>query len=652
MIHKVLLFNVAKISSHVYMFGFVEGIKNTVVRGAQDLLQQFFWSILSPLISMINSLLNALVNGILGVDVFSSNEFISGAFKCSLALMFAIMPVKMIWEIISAMIKDDDAGLDIRKKFGHMFWGIIIASSLTVAVTQIINPLMKQTTNALLQVNLSSEIKKDSNSSQLGDSLVESILISFGGLSKDGNYGANEFIKEYNNNDLKITERKDDTYVWDFSIFMSIIGMCVYVVMLFVVSIQIATRVIAIGFYYVVGPLACTSLTNYQNPQMYNVWKSSMIGAWAQNITQIFLLSLFVGLIDSISTAVSSIPIAMVIMYFAAFSLVLSAPNFVQAMIGGYGAGILDTLNQVRGGFGTAKSLISGAVGGTIGRSNPHTGHLEGGLRGKLLGDVNGQGNRVGGARGAVFGNPDSNGNRTGGIKGAVVGNEMNVGGVKGRQGGVRGAIFGNDKLSSDVNHGIQRERSGGLANIGGRKTTDNFNAQGQKTSSVKANALPAFRGSSRQMYNPHTGQPQGNPIHEQGSVASRINGLGNRINDSFGGGDDSTGSPPFNGPLGGGSVGGSMSGETSTYSASGTMNSSYMANVNSSQARGMGTGFRQNTVNTVGVSRSPQRPSHTPTNSVRTSNVSTSQTQQRNSGSITQQPRNRNNLGNRGGRK
>lgn len=77
-----------------------------------------------------------------------------------------------------------------------------------------------------------------------------------------------------------------------------------------------------------------------------------------------------------------------------------------------------------------------------IGRNNPHTGHLEGGARGKILGDVNGQGNRVGGARGAIFGNPDSNGNRNGGIKGATLGNSMNMGGVTGRQGGIRGAIL------------------------------------------------------------------------------------------------------------------------------------------------------------------------------------------------------------------
>lgn len=403
MIHNVM-FAVATLPNNHYLFGgLIEGVKNNVVRGAQDLLQSFFWSILSGLLGMVNSLLNSIVNGVIGLDLFSNNEFLSTAFSCSLALMFLAIPAKITWEIVSAMIRDDDAGMDIHKKLGSTALGIAIACSLTVGITKIVNPVMQDASKAILNVNLTNEVKADSATSQLGDSLIESVLISFGGLPKDGDYGASKFVEQYNKNELKITKRDGDNYVWDFSIFMAIVGMCVYVVMLFVICIQIAVRVISIGFYYVIGPLACTSMTNYQNPQAFNVWKATIFGAWAQNLTQIFLLSLFVGLLESISSATSTMPVASVALYFGAFSLIMTAPNFVQAMIGGYASGILDTLNQFRGGLGMAKSLVTGAVGSVIGRNNPHTGHLEGGARGKILGDVNGQGNRVGGARGAIF---------------------------------------------------------------------------------------------------------------------------------------------------------------------------------------------------------------------------------------------------------
>lgn len=525
MIHNVM-FAVATLPNNHYLFGgLIEGVKNNVVRGAQDLLQSFFWSILSGLLGMVNSLLNSIVNGVIGLDLFSHNEFLSTAFNCSLALMFLAIPAKITWEIVSAMIRDDDAGMDIHKKLGSTALGIAIACSLTVGITKIINPVMQDASKAILNVNLTNEIKSDSATSQLGDSLIESVLISFGGLPKDGDYGASKFVEQYNKNELKITKRDGDNYVWDFSIFMAIIGMCVYVVMLFVICIQIAVRVISIGFYYVIGPLACTSMTNYQNPQAFNVWKATIFGAWAQNLTQIFLLSLFVGLLESISSATSTMPVASVALYFGAFSLIMTAPNFVQAMIGGYASGILDTLNQFRGGLGMAKSLVTGAVGSVIGRNNPHTGHLEGGARGKILGDVNGQGNRVGGARGAIFGNPDSNGNRNGGIKGATLGNSMNMGGVTGRQGGIRGTI--------------ERTRAGGMANIGGKKRTDSFNSAGQKTSSMQKRRLSAFRGSDSTAFNPETGAQMGDPVHQRGPVPMFLNDLGNRFS---GGGSDQSG--------------------------------------------------------------------------------------------------------------
>lgn len=577
MIHNVMFASATFPNNHYLFNGLIEGVKNNVVRGAQDLLQTFFWDILSGLLGMVNSLLNSIVNGVIGLDLFSNNEFLSTAFKCSLALMFLAIPAKIMWEIISAMIRDDDAGMDIHKKLGSTALGIAIACSLTVGITQIINPVMKDASQAILNVNLTNEIQSSTATSQLGDSLIESVLISFGGLPKDGDYGASKFVKQYNKNELKITKRDGDNYVWDFSIFMSIVGMCVYVVMLFIICIQIAMRVIAIGFYYVIGPLACTSMTNYQNPQAFNVWKATIVGAWAQNLTQIFLLSLFVGLLESISSATSTMPVAAVALYFGAFSLIMTAPSFVQAMIGGYASGIMDVLNQFRGGFGMAKSLVTGAVGSMIGRSNPHTGHLEGGLRGKVLGDVNGQGNRVGGARGAIFGNPDSNGNRTGGIKGAALGNSMNMGGVTGRQGGIRGAIFGNDQIASGVGGSIERTRAGGMANIGGKKRTDSFNSAGQKTGSMQKRRLSAFRGSDTTAYNPETGAQIGDSVHQRGPVPMFLNDIGNRFSgggsDQSGGGGSDTSTPNYTSfnSGGGGASGGGSSGVSGGSSGGGS---------------------------------------------------------------------------------
>lgn len=496
------------------------GIGDSIIRGAQDLLQNFFWTIMSPLINLVNTLLDSLLNGVLGLDIFSSNSFLSGAYQCSIALMILIIPVKIIYELVTSMVKDDDAGLDVHKKIGSAVFGMMIAISLSFAVTQVINPLVRNTSDVLLGINMTTQNEDGTyeENFQIGDTLIETVLVSFGGLPQNGEYGAKSFIEQLHNGELDITQRyESDTddghekyeYVWDVGLFMCIIGLAIYVVLLFIITIQIAVRMIAIGFYYIIGPLCCTSLTNYQNPQAFNVWKSTMIGQWAMNLTQIFLLSLMVSLLDSITKATSTYPIACAALYFGAFSLILSAPNFVQAMIGGYSAGVLETMNQIRGGAGMASGIVSGAIGGMIGRSNANTGHLQGGLRGKALGDV------------------QADGTRRGGFKGMAIGEQSNMNGVTGRSGGIRGALFGNDTLSSGPDGTTTRARTSGLFGMGTR-TASTYNRSGQMTEQTRRPAFSGLRGSTTTSFDPSSGEAT-STVQNPSPVSQRLSSLNNR---------------------------------------------------------------------------------------------------------------------------
>lgn len=499
---------------------------DNIGRMAEDLLQNFFWKILSPLLMLINTLLDSLFNGVLGLDIFSENTFISSAFACSLLLMFLIIPAKFIYELITSMIKDDEAGLDIQKKLGSTFIGILIACSLTVAVTQIVNPLVRNTTQAMLGVNI--QDTSGANNVQVGDTLIETVLISFGGLPKGGEYGAKEFVRQYNAGELNVVERYEEDrgshqkydYVWDVSLFMSIIGVAIYVVMLFIITIQVASRMIAIGFYYLIGPLCCTSLTNYQNPQAFNVWKSTMIGQWVQTLAQIFLLALMISLLDAITNASRDYPVACLALYFGAFSLIITAPTFIQAMIGGYSAGILDSINQMRGGLGMAKGIVAGAVGGAIGRQSVTTGHLSGGIRG------------------AVAGNVQTDGIRRGGVKGMIMGESMNMSGVTGRSGGVRGAIMGNDSLTQTPDGGVDRTRKGGIVGLAKGSTTESFNRQGQTDSVMRKPRGSSFFGTKTQTRDADSGEwtKQHNPSKVQqgvSAVRSGVSSLHNRFSNA-----------------------------------------------------------------------------------------------------------------------
>lgn len=347
-----------------------------IARLAQDIIRDIFWSVAKVLMDLIQSILNSLINGVLSLDVFTNSDFVSSTFKFSLALMFLLIPMRIIYEIVSAMIRDDDAGLDVNKKIGSAVFGIMIACSLTVGVTKVINPLVQDTTKALVQVNLVNSDGTTTEKAQFGDTLIETVLVSFGSMSTDGDYGAKSLVEKYQDDDFSIKERyesdekdeetgevthKKNSYKWDFSEFMSIVGFALYLILLIVITVQIGQRTIAILFYYLIGPICCASLTNYQNPQAFNVWKNSIIGQWLMNTSQIFLLTIMVSIIDAISQATEGMPVASCCLYFGALSLVISVPNFVQAMIGGYSAGVMETLNALKGGARTGIAPVVGA---------------------------------------------------------------------------------------------------------------------------------------------------------------------------------------------------------------------------------------------------------------------------------------------------
>ena len=84
------------------------------------------------------------------------------------------------------------------------------------------------------------------------------------------------------------------------------------------------------------------------------------------NLTQLFLLSLLGNIVSDISEVGATYPIACAAMFFGAFSLILTMPNFVQSMIGGYGAGVMETMQQMKGGLGMMRGMTIGAVTGGI----------------------------------------------------------------------------------------------------------------------------------------------------------------------------------------------------------------------------------------------------------------------------------------------
>lgn len=435
-----------------------------ITQAISDFVRNMFWGMIDKMMNMIVGMLSALTNGILNFSILG-NSWITAGFNACLTLMFIIIPVKIIYEVVSGMIRDDEASLDWSKKLFNALMAIMIAVSMPTVIT-LCNNMMVSVTSTITKIDGTNtdQVVKSNKYNTLGNGLLSSVFEGFGGMPSGGKWGAKQLIKSWatgKNKDgskFDIAERNGDDYYWNFSEIMVIIGLAVYTLLLFMITVQIATRMIAVGFYYVLSPLALTSMTNYQNPQAYNVWKSSLIGQYLMNFSQVFLLTFLANLVGTISKISWqgggwAITYAQICLYIGCFTGIMSLPNFVQAMIGGYSAGIMESMNTARGGLSALKSatagLASAAVGYTAGHRNSMTGERQGGIRGALAGNKRSDGSRYGGLVGNTLGFKNKDGNREGGIRGAFAGDKKShfdkSGSMTGtsRSGGLRGAIMG-----------------------------------------------------------------------------------------------------------------------------------------------------------------------------------------------------------------
>ncbi|WP_279153674.1 conjugal transfer protein TrbL family protein [Thomasclavelia cocleata] len=500
-----------------------------------NFFRDFLWAIVKMEIWCVQSLINALVNGVLGFGILD-NTWIKDGYTACITLMFIVLPVKIIYEIIFAMARDDENGMDISKKLFGCITCVLLAISLSTIVP-LANNLSINVSKALIgqqysqgtnnnwnnqngtQINNSSSAITSSSQKDLSKELIVSTLCAFGGMERtnkifsyvtDGNgksmdIGAERFYEYVTNPDdaLKgfdgepsedwgvrssnsffskgiynrwsfyyrwdtnggtVTDGTDDwdllgsyendseykettgvssaygknsvpyskdqadkayeyicehsgEYIWEFGYIGTILGLAIFMILLFTITIEVAMRIIMIGFLYIIGPLCCMSLTNYQNPQAFTVWKNTILGMFMVNVTQIFMLQFLMNIASDIAKAGTgnSNIIASIALYFGTFSAIISLPKYIQSMIGGYGQGIMESLQQLRGSMGAAWGMTGGLVSGAgkkvMGRHNDNTGHLTGGIRGKIFGNKNWTGENVGGIanraraiRGGLFG--------------------------------------------------------------------------------------------------------------------------------------------------------------------------------------------------------------------------------------------------------
>lgn len=504
----------------------IMGLFSGISEGIANFFRDFMWNLIETEITCIQSLINALVNGVLSFGILD-NTWIQDGYKACVVLMFIILPVKIIYEIIYAIVRDDDQNFDINKKLLGGILCTIIAVSLSTLIP-LANNLTINTSKMIIgqqyqdgseTITSDNSASNPNNTKDLAKELVIGTLCAFGGMDRNNtifsyvtnddeksmDIGAERFYeyitnpdsalkgyegepseakkrtsdnffskgiynrwsfyyrwdvngngangsddwdllgsyendsafveaspsKEYGNKSVPANREQAEQaynyieshageYIWEFGYLGTIIGLAIFLILLFIITIEVAMRIIMIGFLYIIGPLCCLSLTNYTNPQSFTVWKNSILSMFFVNLAQIFMLQFLMNLASDISSAGNNSNIfASIALYFGAFSAVIALPKYVSSLIGGYEQGIMESLNQMRGTLGAAWGMTGGlALGASrkvMGRHNDYTGHLSGGLRGAIRGNKTSSNERIGGfknslnaAKNALFGTPTS----------------------------------------------------------------------------------------------------------------------------------------------------------------------------------------------------------------------------------------------------
>ena len=114
------------------MMGLFSGISEDVANFFRD----FLWKLIETEIDCVRNLINALVNGVLSFGILD-NTWIQDGYKAAITLMFIILPAKIIYEFIFAMVREDDNASDVNKKLGVSLSIVVpLANNLSINVSK------------------------------------------------------------------------------------------------------------------------------------------------------------------------------------------------------------------------------------------------------------------------------------------------------------------------------------------------------------------------------------------------------------------------------------------------------------------------------------------------------------------------------------
>ncbi len=331
--------------------GIIEGINN-VIRG---MLFSPLKCVLNWLIDIVRIILEE-ISGFSFIDL----EFVSACYQTVLIIALVILPLKLIYEWIWLIL-----GSDVEK------WGTKVTAILQIMIILLFTPpvmtavagTVKAVNTSILAGDVISE-SSESTAKDAGKNFAATVLHATTSMSEKK---AKKFIDDFNSSKFDINERNDDDeYVYDIDFIMPMFMSVALWICIFFVGLQIASRQVSLAFFKIIMPICSLSLTNRENPTAFTVCKNQLIGGFLLNIVQIFLFMFMFKLLAQLPKDASGI--AKLLFTIALILVIISIPNKVGAMIGGYNAGIMEGLQTIQSTMmlGSAAATAARFTGGAM----------------------------------------------------------------------------------------------------------------------------------------------------------------------------------------------------------------------------------------------------------------------------------------------
>ena len=339
-----------------------------IIDGIQNFVRSLMYGPLSVTLNWLESIVDIILNEIAGYD-FINLDFITNCYKISLAAALVLLPLKLIYEWLWLVIGND------VEKWSQKLFAIIQIAIVLVATP----PVLTKVTETIQQLNtaiMSGEVINGHNTSTTitaGKGFSATVLTATTSLNMTE---AENFVNEYNTPEFDINARdEDDNYIYNFDFIMPMIVCLIMVVLMFFVGMQMAFRIVSVGFIKILMPIASLSLTNKDNPNAFIVARNALASNIILNTVQIFLLVFMFAIISQLDSAT---PLAKLLFTIALVLAIMALPNVVSAMIGGYGGGIMDSLQMMQNVMYTSTAAFRGTK--ALGRTVRNTGARAGSI--------------------------------------------------------------------------------------------------------------------------------------------------------------------------------------------------------------------------------------------------------------------------------